>query len=177
MMKQRILLTCGTAALALWAGVVSASPYGDEVVSQLTRQGFKNIQVETTWLGRERIVADRADGLREIILNPRSGEILRDTWTAAQGATAMRPIVDDVGDDSSGGTGGGSGKDGSGKDGSDDHQGSGGGSGSGSDGGSDGGSSGGSDGGSDGGGDHSDGKSGGDGSGGDGSGGDKGSDN
>lgn len=172
MMKRLIPLTCGAAALVFWAGAVSASPYGDEVVAQLARQGFKNIQVETTWLGRERIVADRTDGLREIILNPRSGEILRDTWTAAKGATATRPIVDDVGDDSSGGQG--SGKDGSGKDGSDDHQGSGGGSGSGSDGGSDGsGSDGGSDGG---GGDHSDGKSGGDGSGGDGSGGDKGSD-
>ena len=159
MRKRRICLTCAAAALALRAGAVSPSPFGDEVAEKLIRQGFGNIHVETTWLGRERIVAERTDGLREIILNPRSGEILRDTWTGSSGATTTRPIVDDVGEDGGNGTGSsGSGKDGSGNDASGDHTGSGGGGGGDSGGGDWGGGGsggGGGGGGGDGGGDHS----------------------
>lgn len=175
MMKRRNFLIYGAAALALPAGAAFASVYGDEVVAQLTRQGFSNITVETTWLGRERILAERADGRREIILNPRTGEILRDTWTSQKGAAATRPIVDEVGD---GGSSGGSGD----HSGSDDH-GSGGGSGdnsgsddNGSGSGSSDGSSGGSGGGDDHGGDDKGGDKGGSHSGSDDSGDDKGDD-
>lgn len=169
-MKRRIFLTTGAAALAVSAGAAFASTYGDEVVVQLTRQGFKNIKVETTWLGSERIVAERADGLREIILNPRTGEILRDSWTSQKGATGTRPIVDEVGDDSSSG-----GSDNQGSDGSSSGDNSGSGSGDGGDSGSGSGGSSGS--GSDGGGDHSGGDSGSDGSDSGDKGGDKGKDN
>lgn len=101
-MQRRHFLSLFSASLALSAGRVAASPYGDEVVSQLTRQGFTGISKETTWLGRERILAQRKDGQREIILNPRTGEILRDTWTTSNGAKTGRPIVDDVGETGSG---------------------------------------------------------------------------
>ncbi len=94
-MKRRIFLSTCTAFLAL-AGQAQASSYADAIVAQLTQQGFADIALETTWLGRVRIVASRSDGVREIILNPNTGEILRDLWTAAEGQVAYS-LVDPVG--------------------------------------------------------------------------------
>lgn len=132
-MQRRQFLSHISATFALSTGVFAAgraraSTYGDEVAAQLKKQGFSKIVKESTWLGRERILAERKDGEREIILNPRTGEILRDTWITRNGAAASRPIVDDVGDGTSGsgsgsddnsGSGSGSGDD-SGNDSGDD---------------------------------------------------------
>ena len=41
-------------------------------------QSFTRIETEQTWLGRTRIVAEGSQGQREIIVNPNTGEILRD---------------------------------------------------------------------------------------------------
>ena len=146
-MKHRHLAISIAASLAM-AGQLYAATFSDDVISQLTRQGFASITSETTWLGRVRITAQRDGGQREIVLNPRSGEILRDIWTPAAGSSAQVPIVDDVGgsgdasggDGSSGsGSGGdGSGGNGSGGDGSGDGGGGSGGGGSGDDHGGDG---------------------------------------
>lgn len=57
-----------------------AQDFADSVVSQLRRQGFSKVSTERTLLGRVRIVATGNGGRREIILNPRTGEILRDLW-------------------------------------------------------------------------------------------------
>lgn len=57
-----------------------AQDFGDSVVRQLRRQGFRQISTGRTLLGRVRIVALGNGGRREIIVNPRSGEILRDLW-------------------------------------------------------------------------------------------------
>ncbi|MEO8241492.1 MAG: hypothetical protein ABI832_04220 [bacterium] len=135
-MKRRVFFLglASSAAILGSAGSAMAMSFADDVIGQLTSQGFSSISMQTTWLGRVRIVAFRDGGQREIILNPRTGEILRDSWTAAAGGTT-KPIVDDVassGNGSSGGSSGGGTSDGG--DGS-----SGGGSGS-DDGGSDGGS-------------------------------------
>ena len=150
-MKRRHFLICIAASLAM-AGAAQAASFADDVIAQLTRQGFAGITSESTWLGRVRITAQRNGGLREIVLNPRTGEILRDIWSPADGSSGQIPIVDDVtngdtsgdggrgdtgGSDSSG-SGSGDGNDGSGSggDGSGDNSGSGGdGSGSGHDGG------------------------------------------
>jgi len=137
MKRRRFLFGLTAASAILWAGATMAATYADGVVGQLTKQGYYNIAIETTWLGRVRIIADRADGKREIILNPRTGEILRDSWQAS-GAGTVTPIIDEVngngpgssGDDAKGGGGssgsGGSGSGGSGSDdsGGDDHSGS-----------------------------------------------------
>ena len=142
MKRRRFLFGLTAASAILWAGATMAATYADGVVGQLTKQGYYNIAMETTWLGRVRIIADRADGKREIILNPRTGEILRDSWQAS-GAGNVTPIIDEVngggpgssGDDAKGGGGssnsggsgsGGSGSGGSGSDdsGGDDHSGS-----------------------------------------------------
>ena len=116
-MNRRRFLYQLTAAstLVLTGAAAFAATYTDAVVSQLTKQGFYTIAVQTTLLGRVRILADRGDGQREIILNPRTGEILRDTWQASGSATTM-PIIDDIKDESGGD---GSGDDNSGSGGSD----------------------------------------------------------
>lgn len=77
-----------TFAGIFYAGVAAAAGIEDHVISQLTQDGYFNITVEKTWLGRVRIVAQTADGMREIILNPVTGEILRDLWTASDGGSA-----------------------------------------------------------------------------------------
>lgn len=52
----------------------------DKLTAQLRKQGFEKIDISRTWLGRTRIVARSDTFRREIILNSRSGEILRDYW-------------------------------------------------------------------------------------------------
>lgn len=94
-MYRRTFLSLGLAFVACATQALSAS-FADAIVAQLTAQGFRNISVQTTWLGRVQILALRTDGQREIILNPRTGEILRDLWTAAQGQTAYA-LIDPVG--------------------------------------------------------------------------------
>jgi hypothetical protein len=118
-MKRRHFLFLAASGLASPVAARSAS-YADDVVAQLTRQGFAVLTTESTWLGRVRITAQRNGGLREIVLNPRTGEILRDIWTPAGGGKGQGPIVDDVrgsGSNSGSGSDGGSGGD----DGGDDH--------------------------------------------------------
>jgi hypothetical protein len=138
-MKRRSFFNGLTAAsiMILAGSAAFAATYADNVIGQLTKQGFHDIAVETTWLGRVRIVASRGGGQREIILNPRTGEILRDTYLAAGDGTAT-PILDDIaensgdkGDDSGSGSddggdhSGSGGSDGGGDDhGGDDHGGS-----------------------------------------------------
>lgn len=129
-MKRRTFLTgfASGAALASMAGAAMALSYADDVVTQLVTLGFSDIMVETTWLGRIKISASRVDGRREIVLNPRTGEILRDVFTSSSADGVTRQVIDDVTDDNGGHSG--SGDDGGG----DDNSGSGGsGSGSGGD--------------------------------------------
>lgn len=76
-----------------------------QVVRQLRAQGYRNIRVQRTWLGRVRIVADSRLGRREIVLNPSTGAILRD-------------YLDRGSDGRSGSGGGSSGSGSSGRDGS-----------------------------------------------------------
>ena len=48
------------------------------LISELQTSGYSNISERRTWLGRLRIRAERGEYIREIIINPRTGEILRD---------------------------------------------------------------------------------------------------
>lgn len=75
----------------------SAKGVADEIARQMSRQGFRNISIEETWLGRTRITGTRNGGSREIIMNPKTGEILRDLWLNAQGQVRAADIV--LGDD------------------------------------------------------------------------------
>lgn len=50
----------------------------DDIVAQLRAQGFAQISIGHTFLGRVRILANSVHLHREIVLNPKTGEILRD---------------------------------------------------------------------------------------------------
>lgn len=109
------------------ASVSAAETFADQVVRQLVAQGYGNIQVEATLLGRLRIKGTNGQGLREIILNPKTGEILRDMWLDANGNPILAQLPDagqgDSGGDDNSGSGSGSGSDdnsGSGSGGDDD---------------------------------------------------------
>lgn len=87
---------------ALVVGTMGAAPafaddFSDRIVRQLERQGFSKIETEQTWLGRTRILAEGSDGQREIIVNPNTGEILRDLWLT-QGGDASGSLINARGD-------------------------------------------------------------------------------
>jgi len=50
----------------------------DAAIGFLHAQGYRVTEVERTWLGRVRIEAVRGKHERELVLNPRTGEVLRD---------------------------------------------------------------------------------------------------
>jgi len=59
---------------------VHASTTEASIVAELREQGFSQVEIRRTLLGRTRIIAKSATYEREIILNPASGVILRDFW-------------------------------------------------------------------------------------------------
>ncbi len=108
-MKKVMILSVCMALLAA-GGPAWAVDYAGAIVAELQQQGYGRIETEVTWLGRVRIVAERKGGSREIILNPRTGEILRDLWLLADGGSGESRIIgdDDYGDDDSSNSGSGS---------------------------------------------------------------------
>lgn len=93
-MKRRDFMS-GLVATAALAGPALAQDYVASVISQLEKMGFRSIRQERTLLGRVRIIGMRDDGRREIIINPNSGEILRDLWTPSQGGKSTSSIIKD----------------------------------------------------------------------------------
>ena len=74
--------------------IAAAQSVQDQILAQLRGQGFAEISLQRTWLGRVRVVALR-DGLRrELVFNPLTGEILRDYWRSIDdddGPTLFNP--------------------------------------------------------------------------------------
>ncbi|MCU0801541.1 MAG: PepSY domain-containing protein [Rhodobacteraceae bacterium] len=93
-MKRRHLIAT-LCALMLAPGTGMADGYADQVVRQLRDQGYGAITVNNTWLGRTRIVGQSGNGSREIIIDPRTGEILRDLFLGSSGGGSGPRIVDD----------------------------------------------------------------------------------
>lgn len=65
------------------AGLIAVGPavamdLTDSITRQLRAQGYSKVTVSRTFLGRTRIVATGNRASREIIVNQRTGEILRD---------------------------------------------------------------------------------------------------
>ena len=87
---QRRVFIMGFASAALGASMAGASGYESGIIEQLREQGFGEIKVEKTWLGRLRITASKAGAGREIVLNPRTGEILRDIVFYVDGSVSPR---------------------------------------------------------------------------------------
>jgi hypothetical protein len=84
-MNRRHLLGLLAAGALAAAGPALALTMEERLIGQLRAQGFDRISVSRTLLGRTRIVAVAADQRREIIFNPRTGEILRDFWESLSG--------------------------------------------------------------------------------------------
>ena len=61
------------------SAMAQSSPL-DFLISSLEGQGYKITEVSRTWLGRVVIEAETDRHEREIVLDPISGEILRDYW-------------------------------------------------------------------------------------------------
>lgn len=76
-LNRRILLIA-TLSAATMAWPALAASIAENVTAQLLEQGYTVTSVERTLLGRTRIVAVKNGQEREIILNGRTGEILRD---------------------------------------------------------------------------------------------------
>ncbi len=86
--RLALVLTLGMTTAAL-APVLSPAAHAETLAAniegQLRSQGFTRLDVHRTWLGRIRIEAYSKTQKREIVLNPRTGEILRDYWRSRTG--------------------------------------------------------------------------------------------
>jgi len=67
----------------------------DRIVEQLQEQGFDRINVSRTFLGRTRVEAESSTHHREIVINPVSGEIMRDYWEARTSTRTVSPNLMD----------------------------------------------------------------------------------
>lgn len=105
-----LLLALGLAA----ALPAAAQTIEEQVVRQLRAQGFTEISIERTLLGRIRIEAESVTHEREIVINPSTGAILRDYWEARDNDGDGPRLVDPRNDDQSDNPGSGSGSSGSG---------------------------------------------------------------
>lgn len=113
-MKIRNLRIAASLAGLLLAGPVWPDSLVDAILADLGHQGYVDVEVSRTLLGRTRIVTHNRAFDREIIVNPTTGEILRDYWQPRPGSTAAagsdpQPL-DAVEPDDDGSTGSNSGK-------------------------------------------------------------------
>ncbi len=76
-MKWRNMVLALAVAGSL-TGPAAANELTDEVTTALVTQGYEIVQMNRTWLGRVRIVAESDEVRREIVINPYTGEVLRD---------------------------------------------------------------------------------------------------
>jgi hypothetical protein len=96
MMRLKSLAT-GLCLSVVLAGPGWADPLQDQVTAALEAQGYDVVSVGRTWLGRVRILAESDALRREIVLNPTTGEVLRDysVRLVADGATGLGFESDD----------------------------------------------------------------------------------
>lgn len=73
-------LALGLTLVAALSGAAQAETRVEAIARHLAEQGYHDIEIGRTFLGRARIEAEKNGMEREIIVNPRTGEILRDYW-------------------------------------------------------------------------------------------------
>lgn len=81
--RKRLLLAAWTVWLPLAALAQSGTtgnPFADRLIADLRAQGYAEVEVRRSWLGRVIIEAEAPGREREIVMNPHTGEILRDIW-------------------------------------------------------------------------------------------------
>lgn len=80
-------------ALLASASFARAETRVEAVARHLTEQGYA-VEISRTFLGRARIEAHKGTLEREIILNPITGEILRDYWEGDDHSVLGKPDGD-----------------------------------------------------------------------------------
>lgn len=94
-MNRRLFMTTALGGVLGLAGMAEAQTVVDRVVSSLQRSGYDNISVTRTLLGRTRITGQRGQLTREIVLNARTGEVLRDIIIGTDGGAVSAGLLDD----------------------------------------------------------------------------------
>lgn len=84
-------IVLGLAAALVAGRPAAAQTPTDTIVQQLRQQGYSNITVSRTWLGRIRIVGRSARGEREIVYNPSTGALMRDYLDESRGTGRVLP--------------------------------------------------------------------------------------
>lgn len=75
-----------------WAAPAAARTVEEQILENLAVQGYQIVEHGYTFLGRLRIVAENGIYHREIVVNPGTGEILRDyAITLPQSQAMQRP--------------------------------------------------------------------------------------
>ena len=78
-MMTLLLATLAGPALADTKGKrATAQTPSEQILSILINRGYRILEDERTWLGRQRIIAERDGTRRELVFHPGTGEILRD---------------------------------------------------------------------------------------------------
>ncbi|MFV0299943.1 MAG: hypothetical protein ACK5IP_03510 [Paracoccus sp. (in: a-proteobacteria)] len=83
-------------ALGLAGGAAQAAPddYAAQVVRQLSDQGYRQIEVRRSLLGKLIVTGSRPGLKREIVIDPRNGELLRDLVRRSGGALGgVKPVL------------------------------------------------------------------------------------
>ena len=86
-------------------------PEVQAVVEALKAEGFTYIEIRRTMMGRAKVMAYGEDSMREVVLNPNTGEILRNIvrehdGSMAQGMEAMQELRDQMEEQMGGSEGG-----------------------------------------------------------------------
>ena len=90
-MMSLLLATLAGPALADTKGEgTTAQTPSEQILSILINRGYRLLEDERTWLGRQRIIAERDGTRRELVFHPGTGEILRDYSVRIETAGTLR---------------------------------------------------------------------------------------
>lgn len=92
-LRRTFLMWTLVLPLALTGQVAGAQSLQDNIIAQLQAQGFVEFQTSRTLLGRLQIIAIGPEFRREIVLNPHTGEILRDYLSTNNGQAQNPQLV------------------------------------------------------------------------------------
>ena len=92
MTRRAFILSMG--ALLMLASWPVLADVAEDVAAQLREEGYENISIERTLLGRIRVTAERATQRREIVIDRGTGEILRDLTEERRSSLAGRGAAD-----------------------------------------------------------------------------------
>lgn len=92
-MRKTVITTSLAALLLISAPAYAQTSVADPVITQIEAEGYVVTDVRRSWLGRIVITASNDAGLREVVLNRVSGEILHDQRFPNEGVASTGPEV------------------------------------------------------------------------------------